>query len=308
MRHKSRPSVRTQFLIFNLFGDYISPRGCAVWTSGLLRVLAELQVSERAARSTLSRMKRKGWLGSRRQGRRSLYHLTRKGKALLDEGEQRIFGPRERRWDGNWHIVIYSLPQEMRSLRRQLRAQLSWLGFGMFLPGTMVSAHPRRSAVRRLIEELGIQAYVHYFTSASLEMKDSQEVVQRCWDLAGLNRRYSKFIRQHEQAYEESLAQWEREGKLSPRESFVARFWATYEYSSFPREDPYLPAELLPSNWCGTEAAKLMANYRSLLREPAEAYIDQNMGLVPQEQEEVGGNGKAQSSAPVPTSGRVSAK
>src|SRR3989304_5713383 len=57
-----RPSIRTQFLIFTLFGEYIVPRGGGAWTAGLLNLLRVLGVSERAARSTLSRMSQKSWL------------------------------------------------------------------------------------------------------------------------------------------------------------------------------------------------------------------------------------------------------
>ncbi len=229
-------------------------------------------------------MKRKGWLSSFRRGRRSLYQLTRKGRDLLDEGGRRIFGPRSPNWDGDWHLVIYSLPQGMRSLRRQLRTRLSWLGYGMFLPGTMVSAYPRRESVIALIRELGVQSYVHYFTRARLEMKDSREVVERCWDLVGLNRRYARFIERYQQTYEESLERSQEQSSLPTKESFVNRFWATYEFSSFPREDPYLPPELLPPDWLGTQAAGLISKLRTLLLEPSETYIQETLGLLPEGQ------------------------
>ena len=54
------PSVRTQFLIFTLFGEFILPRGGSIWTSSLIRLLDQLGVGERAARLTLSRMASKG--------------------------------------------------------------------------------------------------------------------------------------------------------------------------------------------------------------------------------------------------------
>jgi len=47
-------SVSTQFVVFNLFGDYILPHGGSIWTNNLLRLLELLDIGERAARSTLS--------------------------------------------------------------------------------------------------------------------------------------------------------------------------------------------------------------------------------------------------------------
>jgi phenylacetic acid degradation operon negative regulatory protein len=283
MRQITRPPIRTQFIIFNLFGDYISPSGVAVWTSGLLRVLAVLDVSERAARSTLSRMKRKGWLEAQREGRRSKYRLTRRGKVLLDEGRQRLFGPRPREWDGRWHMVVYSLPQEKRALRHTLRTRLSWLGFGMLEPGVMVAAYPRLEEVCELIDELGVGAFAHYFAGARLQAAEHSEIVARCWDIPALNQRYGAFIQRHRPSYEQLSDEFGRTGWLAPDVGFMHRFWLTYEFSAFPRQDPYLPPQLLPAEWQGNLAADLLREYRALLRQPAWAYISQTLNLDPVE-------------------------
>ncbi len=289
MRHIDRPAIRTQFLIFNLFGDYVYPRRVAVPTAGLLKTLAILGVSERAARSTLSRMKGNGWLVSRRHGRRSLYSLTPKARALLEEGSRRLFGPPPERWDGRWHLVIYSLPQELRAVRHQLRTRLSWLGYGMLQPGAMVSASARHQEVQNLISELGVGPYVHAFSQAQLEGSSPQEIVQRCWDLASLNARYARFIERHQPLYESFRQQKEEMGSIPADEAFKFRFWVTYEFSSFPRQDPNLPPELLPPGWLGRQAAELLAHYRALLKGPAEAFINQTLGVEPVDDPELEG-------------------
>ncbi len=281
MRHIERPAIHTQLVILNLFGDYLHPRQRALWTSGLLCVLDQLGLSERAVRSTLSRMKAKGWLRSERVGRRSLQRLTAKGLELLEEGDRRIFGSRPTHWDGLWHVVIYSLPHEMRSERRQLRARLSWLGYGMLAPGTMVAARARREDVLASVRELHVEPYVHFFTRARLMHHDSQALVERCWNLPALNRAYARFVARHREAFDQLLCLGDG---LTPPEAFVERFWVTYEYSAFPRSDPYLPPELLPPDWRGDEAAMLFSEYRERLRGPAQTYVDDNLELEPLEE------------------------
>lgn len=274
-----RPKVQTQFIIFNLFGDYVNPRGDSAWTSGLLDVLEVLGVSERAARSTLSRMKQKGWLHASKDGRRSAYQLTPRGKQLLDEGGRRLFGPRPGPWDGRWHLVTYSLPQAMRTARSQLRTGLSWLGYGMLSPGTMIAAYPMSGEVCTLLRELQVEDYVDFFTESRLEMKSDDEIVDRCWDLPKLNRKYTQFIKRHRAAFEELISSDGRANGLPRSKSFVHRFWATYEFSAFPREDPQLPRELLPKDWRGIEAAEFMAELRATLKQPAEDFIDATLGI-----------------------------
>lgn len=265
-------TIRAQPIIFNLLGDYVYPVGDRVWTSGLLDALQVVEVGERAARSALSRMKQNGWLSAHRAGRRSAYTLTANTKALLEEGTRRLFGPRPKDWDGCWHLVVYSLPQEHRTLRRHLRTRLSWLGYGMLLPGTMVAAFPRRQEVTALLRELQVEPYVHFFSSSTLETAGGQEIVSRCWDLPELDRRYTRFVERYRESYAKFQRRKRQSGDLPHAESFIHRLWITYEFSSFPREDPNLPPELLPAGWSGMEAAGLLIDYRALLKDAAECY------------------------------------
>jgi DNA-binding transcriptional regulator PaaX len=138
-----RRHARTQFMILALFGDYILQREGWAWTGSLIRLLGLLGVSSQAVRSTLSRMSRHGWLKPQRAGRNSLYALTPKARRLLEEGERRIYEPRGQAWDGQWRVVVYSLPEAKCDLREALRRRLSWLGFGPLAPGTWVSPRDR---------------------------------------------------------------------------------------------------------------------------------------------------------------------
>lgn len=269
-----RPSVRTQFAIFVLFGDIIVPRGGRAWTSSLLQLLRLLGVSERAARSTLSRMTRRGWLKPQREGRRSLYCLTAKGERLLAEGGQRIFEPRKADWDGRWHLVTYSLPERKRKLRNDLRKRLAWLGFARLAPGTWISAHDRRVEIEAMLDDLGVREYVQLFSGLRLVGGDDREIVARCWDLTGLNRQYARFLARWEPEYDRRAEALAEGDGLSPAQCFARRFWIAREYSAFPRLDPNLPAALLPDRWLGEKAARMFNEYRDLLSGRASELIE----------------------------------
>jgi len=269
-----RPAPRTQFIVFILFGDVIGPRGGWVWTTSLLKMLKVLGVSERAARSALSRMYRKGFLKPERDGRHSLYTLTARGRRITDEGGDRIFEPRRRDWDGQWHMVVYSLPERQRGLRSALRKRLAWLGYGPLAPGTWISPHDRRVEVERLLEDLDAQGYVQMFSGLRLAGGDDREIVGRCWDLEGLNQQYARFVHRWEPKYEKCAAALVRGDGPSPAECFGQRFWITHEYSPFPRLDPNLPQVLLPDDWSGDQAAELFQAYRGLLNARTTEFID----------------------------------
>ena len=268
------PALLTQFIIFVLFGDVIVHRGWQVWTASLLKMLKLLGVSERAARSTLSRMAHKGWLKARREGRHSLYALTAKSERLLAEGGTRIFEPRRLEWDGRWYLVVYSLPERKRKMRNDLRKRLTYLGFGRLAPGTWISPHDRRAEVEALLDDLGAGEYAHFFSDLRLASGNDREIVERCWDLKGLNRQYARFLARWEPEYEKCAHAARADGGLSPAQCFVQRFWIAHEYSAFPSLDPNLPAALLPEGWLGDKAAHVFSEYRQLLNDQANAFIE----------------------------------
>lgn len=278
MKIVERQPVRTQFIVFTLFGEYIRSRGGSIWTSDLLQILELLGVSERATRSALSRMSQKGWLSACRQGRLSQYSLTKRGWTLLKQGEQRIFEHPYMDWEGNWHLVVYSLPEKIRRLRRSFRRSLSWLGYASLAPGTWISPHDRRPEVESLCEELDIQQYVELFSGAHLGHTSDQDLINRCWDVSGLEVQYQGFISSHQKEYLQYLSSKEQKNSPSLEDSFVRRFWLTHEFQSFPLKDPNLPTSLLPPDWAGTTARKLFNDYRLLLEPYANQFLDEIIG------------------------------
>jgi len=280
----SRPSIRTQIVIFTLFGEYVVPLGGTAWTAGLLKLMGLLEITERAARSTLSRMSKKGWLGSTRVGRFSHYALTPQGQRIVEEGGGRIFEPRQTTWDELWHMVVYSIPEEKRQLRGKLRQRLGWLGFGYLAPGTWISPNDRAEDVGADLQALGASEYAQYFSGMKLHFASQVDVVNRCWDLSTLNQDYARFLKRYEPGHRKAAR---RRTVLDPAKSFVNRFWLTLEYLQFPRRDPNLPPALQPNGWLGTQASQMFQEYHELLREPSDRFVSQVLNANPLEQHQL---------------------
>lgn len=267
------PAQNTQFYLFNLFADYIVPHGGKIWTNDLLYLLDLLGVSERAARTTLSRMKQQDWFVTHKNGRRTQYELTAQGRTILAEGEKRIFEPPFRQWDGQWHLVVYSLPEEKRKLRNAFRKKLLWFGYGRLAPGSWISAHDYQAELESVCAHLGIEAYVTLFTAVTA---DDGEIVEKCWQLPELAADYQRFVDRYQSAYEAA-----REGQVSfsQSESFIRRFWLTYRFQRFPLKDPNLPQALLPAEWIGHTARQLFMDYRALLTRQMGDFVAQVMAV-----------------------------
>ncbi len=271
----------SQDMIFTLYGDYIRHRGGEAWTGSLIELLGLFGLSSQAVRSTLSRISRKGWLKGRKAGRNSFYSLTPQCIKLLEDGAVRILQPRHDPWDGQWHLLTYSIPESKRHLRRRLRQQLVWLGFGSLNHATWISPRDLRAEVEQVVESLRVTPYVELFSGGQLAFSSDEEIVTRGWDLEGLNEYYATFIDRYEPLFCECQARLETGDSPESQECFRQRFMLVHEYRSSPYVDPNLPAELLPADWLGERATLLFQQYRDMLADEADAYVDAVLAKAP---------------------------
>ncbi len=262
-------------MIVTLYGDYIRHVGGSIWIGSLIRLLSYFGISQQAVRSTVSRMTRRDLLRIDRIGTRSCYSLTEKSARMMEEGAARIFhfhAPRDR-WDGQWHLVTYSIPENEREARDRFRQELGWLGFGMLANALWISPHDFHQEIEQLAESLGIRSRVELFTAHHDGFSDQANIVARCWDLSRINARYAAFIEKYQPLYDEHCRRLTSGDDFEPSLYFVHRFSLIHEYRRFPYIDPELPHELLPPEWCGDRAVNLFRAYHDLLADKANAFF-----------------------------------
>ena len=282
MPQQAIPALRSQDLVFTLYGDYLLGRAHPVWTGSLITLLGELGLSPMAVRTVLSRMVRKGWLTVERHGTRSYHGLTKKGHTLLQEGRERIYHPRrDETWDSSWTLISYTIPEQRRPTRDQLRVRLQWLGCGALSSGLWITPHDVRREVEEIAAALRITRHVEVFRAAHVGFSSLEQLVAQCWDLAAINRRYAAFIARWHPDFTRcrSCGLTGVQGPVhgacaAPAECFLRRFLLVHEYRVFPLGDPYLPRPLLPADWRGDEAARLFETYHAVLGDPAERYVE----------------------------------
>ncbi len=247
----------------------------------LISLLAPLDLSEGAVRTVLSRMTAKGWLEAERRGRNSFYRLAGRGRKLLEEGEARIYHPpRDKPWDGVWTLITYSIPEDLRQLRDRLRIRLSWLGCGSLGNGLWITPHDVRREIEEIAEGLEIRENLEVFRAEHAGFSPVAELVDQCWDLASINRRYEKFIASYLPDFQRCRPAMDK-GRLADEEAFVRRFALVHEYREFPLIDPYLPRPLQLPEWGGECAAALFNAYHDLLMPLADEYVDRTLAAAP---------------------------
>jgi phenylacetic acid degradation operon negative regulatory protein len=240
---------RPQSLLLNFFGALVLDAGLPPLPSvTLLDLLADLGVTEAAARATLKRMTQRGLLDRGQVGRTAEYALTPLADEVLREARERITSPAPfEHPEGEWTLLSYSVPEHRRDLRHRVRSRLSWAGFGglrdglWIAPGTVdVSAVLGRSG---LTEAAGL---ADAFTARALPGTDVDRLVRRAWDVPAVREAHRWF-----------LDTWSRPPRVAGSLAQITLLGA--DWLALLRMDPGLPATQLGPDW---PAAVSTATYR----------------------------------------------
>lgn len=260
-------------MIFTLYGDYISHYGSKIWIGSLIRLLNEFGHNDQSVRAAISRMNKQGWVQSDKVGNKSYYSLTDRGQKRIDEAAKRIFKLMPEKWDGQWRILMYTIPEEIRTVRDELRKELVWSGFGSLSNSCWISANNLENHVNEIIDKYDIGQYVDFFIAKYEGPHDNFRLVEKSWNLEDINSKYQVFISEYSQKYIIDKNKIQK-GQMSDAECFVERTKLVHEYRKFLFVDPGLPEELLPEKWLGSHAASLFSEYYKELAKPASRFFE----------------------------------
>lgn len=231
----------------------------------LITILRSFNESEASVRTSLSRLKKAGFLESRRSNKKAFYSLTDLGREARSVTMYKPQIVTERYWDGRWHIVTFDIPERLRYSRDALRKKLLLLGYGTLHTSVMVSPYDKSREIKEALEEYGIERYVEFFSATYESDKNMLELVSRIWDLKWLEREYKKFILIYGEDFEVLKQDLGGGVRLDPGYAFLKGLELSDAFYRIDIIDPHLPEELLPEDWIGFSAAHLCDEYLHVL-------------------------------------------
>jgi len=266
-------ALRPQTLMLTFLGNYVLGRDVCVFSGSYLDVMDRVGVSGHATRSTLTRMVSRGLLRRQKQGRKMFFGLTEHSTEILKDGEARVWGtgPVNLDSDGEWTLVGFSLPEEWRRSRHDLRSRLTWSGFGMIHNGLWIA--PSRVDVSVVLSELGLEDHVKVFTAKLAHPAEIGPMLREAYDLDALAERYGTFLRR-----------WDRPDPLpGHRDPLARQLFLLSEWLETIRHDPRLPLGDLPANWPAPRAHDVLLERHTEVEEPARQIAEKILETVPAE-------------------------
>ena len=253
--------MQARSALFDLYGDYLRPRGGRAPVAALVKLLSPLGVAPPAVRTAVSRMVRQGWLHPMRLVSGPGYLLTPKAAHLLDDAAARIYRTGRIGWDGRFDLLVLSAPVSRRDGRR-----LAFLGYGML--GEHAWVAPRAAEEAETVLAEADVAYERFSASHAAGSPGAAKVVGRAWDLAGIGQAYEEFIAAQRPVVTAVNA------RSTDEEAYAARFRLVHAWRSFLFRDPQLPAALLPARWPGSTAATFFDRHAARLRPGADRFVE----------------------------------
>ncbi|WP_306205460.1 PaaX family transcriptional regulator [Actinoplanes sp. RD1] len=260
-------------LLRTIIGMSLRRLGGWIAVADLITLMRALDVSDARARNALTRIKAKGLLEPAARGRTQGYQLTEAARPMLARADQRIYAPRFMDDDDRWCLIAYSVPEEQRDLRHQLRRRLSWIGCGNVSPALWICPGYLVDEVQEILADLGLNARATVFLANEIRGdKPPQVAVALWWDLDAIRALHDDFLAAHAAAVE----------ALGPRPD-GHRAFATYirgmdAWRPIPYLDPGLPGWLLSDDWPARRSIPVFTELRDRVAPHAHAYVEQVTG------------------------------
>jgi phenylacetic acid degradation operon negative regulatory protein len=259
-------------LVVDLCAEHLDALGGdPVSLQTLVGLLAACGVAEPSTRMAAAALRRAGWLTASRRGRETLLAptaLLRESVAARADRVQQRLGP----WDGQWRMVVYSVPETDRAARDRVRRGLSRAGFGPLAPSTWVSPH--RCALDEVHAELAGErtSRLDLLTARVADARLSDgDLAARCWDLPRLAGAWSRVLDRLR-----ALPAAVPEGPAALGLHLRLRA----ETRAVLAGDPLLPSALQPAAWPARDVRDAWAGAGARLAAAARAHVAGVLGVA----------------------------
>ena len=260
--------------IITLFGLFGRPAGKAIPVATIVKLLAELNSEPSSVRSSISRLKKREVLVSKKTAWGNGYALNEQLEAHMQAGDERIFSSRAASMTDPWLLVSFSVPESERKNRHIIRTGLARIGFGTVAAGLYIGPAHLKAEISAYIQEHQLWNYVDLFVCEASAHMDLTHKIAHWWNLDAIANEYQHFV----DLYQTEAQHWQqlhRQQRATPQAAFQLYVPMMTHWRRLPYLDPGLPTELLPSDWIGLKARKVFHDLQRLLHTLAAQYVEQ---------------------------------
>ena len=140
------------------------------------RVKYEIQmpgINSRDISRTLWQLRRTKLLEFREEGKMVKIVLTESGrKRVLSYQLDEMVIKEPKRWDGDWHIVVFDIPEKKKAARNALAEKMRQLGLVLFQKSVWIYPYSCKDEIDFIAKVFEVEKYVHYIETKSITNDD----------------------------------------------------------------------------------------------------------------------------------------
>ncbi|WP_213816018.1 PaaX family transcriptional regulator C-terminal domain-containing protein [Glaciihabitans sp. dw_435] len=262
----SRPGSTTS-LLRTIVGLYLRRVGGWVSVATLIALMEQLDTPAARTRTAVTRLVKKDLLLPKTVDRVAGYELNPQAAGMLEKGDRRIYAARSMRSDDPWCLVSFSIPEESRAVRHQLRRRLHWIGCGTVSPALWICPDYLSAEVDDILDDLRLREHATVFRTdrprVSGELRDA---IAQWWDLDSLERMHREFLITLDPLVTTDL--------VDPAAAFSRYIRGVDSWRVIPYLDPGLPADLLPAEWPGSDSTRVFGELTQRYADDAWAHVE----------------------------------
>lgn len=119
---------------------------------------------------TINKMEERGWVGLSQRDGKTCLEITKEGKTqhLIFDLENMVINKPEK-WDGQWRIVIFDIPEEHKEARDVLRSTLKKLGFYQWQKSVFILPYECEKEITYIKEVYEVPLYVKIIIASKID-------------------------------------------------------------------------------------------------------------------------------------------
>ena len=100
--------------------------------------------------------------------------FTKKGREWVRLRKYKSLKIKNQKWDGKWRIVIFDVPENLRSKRNQLQRKFKLLGLYMLQKSVFVCPYPCEEELDYVADYLTLNPYIDILLANSVGYKEKE--------------------------------------------------------------------------------------------------------------------------------------
>jgi len=264
----ARPGSTTSLLL-TIIGGSLRAQGRWMPSAVFVELMETIDIPAARTRTALTRLKAKGMLVAETRGGVAGCFLPDTAIPVLEREDARIDQPRLMTDDERWFVLSFSVPEEDRAVRHQLKRRLKWIGCGSVAGALWIGPAHLVTEAEEIVEDLDLVGRVTVFMVDELRGATEPRVaVARWWDLDTIRALHDDFLDAHKSSLDAFRVD------PTPRNAFRTWTRALDAWRPITGIDPGLPASVMPEDWPGARSIPLFLELRELLAGPAMRYVE----------------------------------